>query len=53
MSRYFTVDKILNDVAVESGLNPVTDPWDSTDPSFVQMKYLLNGAGQELLELYP
>ena len=53
MSRMFTVDKILNDVAVECGLTPSSQPWETTDPAFVQLRYLLNGAGQELLELYP
>lgn len=53
MARYFTAEKIINDVAVETGLNPSTDVWASTDPAFVQLRYLLNGAGQELLELYP
>ena len=51
-NRYITATKILNDTAVEVGINPIADPWNSTDPLFVQMKYLLNNAGQELLELY-
>ena len=53
MPRYFRADKIINDVAVESGLSPVDDVFASLDPSFIQMRYLLNGAGQEMLELFP
>tara|TARA_R110002110_G_scaffold345573_9_gene555865 strand:- start:2035 stop:2778 length:744 start_codon:yes stop_codon:yes gene_type:complete len=53
MARYATVDTILNDVAVESGLAPIAAPFDSSDPAFIQLRYLLNSSGQELLELYP
>lgn len=44
---------ILNRVAAEIGVAPVIDPYASTDPLFVQMKYLLNTAGEELGQAYP
>lgn len=43
---------ILNRVAAEIGVAPVVDPFSSTDPVFVQMKYLLNTAGEELAQAY-
>lgn len=45
--------KLLNRVAVECGLEPSADPFGSTDPSFVQLRYLLNTAGEELAISYP
>jgi hypothetical protein len=47
-----TANDILNRVAAETGLEPVTDPWGSTQQEFVQMRYLLNIAGEELSQLY-
>ena len=41
-------NEILNRVAAEVGLAPVSDPYASTDSNFIQMKYLLNSAGEEL-----
>ena len=43
---------ILNRVAAEVGLDPVDNPWDSQLQHFVQMRYLLNIAGEELCQLY-
>lgn len=48
-----TANEILNRVAAEVGIQPVSDPWASTDPAFVQMKFLLNTAGEELMQAYP
>lgn len=48
-----TANDILNRVAAETGLEPVTDPWGSPQQEFVQMRYLLNIAGEELSQLYP
>lgn len=48
-----TADAILNKVAAEVGLTPVSDPFGSSDASFIQLKYLLNTAGDELAALYP
>lgn len=48
-----TASNILNRVAAEVGLQPVTDPYSSADPSFIQLRYLLNTAGEELLMAYP
>lgn len=44
-----TANNILNRVAAEVGIQPVTDAYSAPDPSFVQMRYLLNTAGEELL----
>lgn len=49
MARYETAGDIINMVAAEVGLVPVTNPFVSTDPSFVQLTYLLTSAGRELL----
>lgn len=49
MGRYATAGDIINQAAVEVGLAPVADPYLSTDPSFVQLTYLLTAAGRELM----
>ncbi len=41
-------NEILNRVAAEVGLAPVSDPYASSDSNFIQLKYLLNAAGEEL-----
>lgn len=48
-----TASDIINRVAAEIGLEPVTDPYSSSDPAFIQMRYLLNTAGEELVQAYP
>lgn len=48
-----TANDIINKVAAEVGIAPVNEPYSSADPSFVQMQYLLNTAGEELLMAYP
>jgi hypothetical protein len=48
-----TANDILNQVAAETGIAPVADPFSSNDPSFVQMKFLINTAGDELAQAYP
>ena len=48
-----TANTILNRVAAEVGLEVVQDPFSSGDQNFIQMKYLLNTAGEELLQLHP
>lgn len=47
-----TANNILNQVAVETGSQPVSDPFASQDPTFVQLQFLLNTAGQELVQMY-
>ncbi len=44
-----TANEILNQVAAEIGLMPVADPYGSQDEAFIQMRYLLNTAGKELI----
>lgn len=48
-----TANDILNQVGVEVGLEPVTDPFSSSDQSYRQMRYLINTAGEELSQAYP
>lgn len=48
-----TAGDILNRVAVEIGMNPVADPYSSNDPLFIQMRTLLNVAGEEMIQAYP
>jgi len=43
-----SANDIINRVAAEVGLTPVPDPLTSQDASFIQMRYLLNTAGEEL-----
>ena len=43
---------ILNRVAAEVGLDPIDNPWDSQLQHFVQMRYLMQIAGEELCQLY-
>lgn len=47
-----TANAILNRVAVECGLDPAPDPYASSAKHFVQMRYLLQTAGEELAFLY-
>lgn len=44
---------IINRTAAECGLQPVVDPFSSQDPSFVQLRYLLDTCGEELTQAYP
>ena len=48
-----TANTILNRVAAEVGIEPITDPYGSTQQEFVQMRYLLDTAGEELCTSYP
>lgn len=47
-----TANTILNRVAAEVGLDQADNPFESTDKSFIQMKTLLNIAGDELADLW-
>ena len=44
-----TAGDIINRVAAEVGIRPVVDPYSSSDDAFVQMTYLLDIAGEELV----
>lgn len=52
MARFNTAGSIINAVAAETGLVPVSDPFASADPAFVQLCALLGTAGKELLTLF-
>lgn len=43
----------LNRVAVEVGLDAVTDPFSDANPDFKRLTYLINIAGEELSQLFP
>jgi hypothetical protein len=49
---YDTAGDVVNDAASEIGLVPVSDPFSSADPAFVQLCRLLTTAGRELLGLH-
>lgn len=55
MSALSTVNAnaIMNQVAVEVGLLPAAAPFGSSEDHFVQMRYLMQTAGQELLLAHP
>lgn len=42
------VNELLNRVAAEVGLTPVADPWADASQHFLQMRYMLQTAGEEL-----
>ena len=46
-------NEILNRVAAEVGIAPIESPMASQDPFFIQLRYLLNTAGEELMQAYP
>ena len=52
-STLMNASDILNRVAAEVGIQPVADPYASQDPFFIQLQYLLNIAGEELMQAYP
>ena len=53
LTTIITVNEILNRVAAEVGVQPVDSPFESQDPIFIQMRFLLDTAGEELLMSYP
>jgi hypothetical protein len=53
ITTLISANDILNRVAAEIGIAPVIDPYSSQDPTFIQMQYLLNTAGEELALAYP
>ena len=53
LGSILTAAEILNRTAAEVGVVPIASPYGTSDPIFVQMQYLLNIAGEELLYLYP
>ena len=50
ISTVSSANDIINRVAAEIGVAPIADPFGSDDPTFVRMRYLLNIAGEELVE---
>ena len=52
MARYDSANTIISRAMVEVGLTPASDPVSATDDDSIQFKNLLDGAGQELVNLY-
>lgn len=52
MPRFDTAANIINAAATECGLTPVTDPFASTDPAFIQLIQLLTSTGRELYGMH-
>lgn len=52
LTNAITVNNCLNRAAAEVGIEPVADPFGSTDAKFVKMVYLLQTAGEELVEAF-
>jgi hypothetical protein len=48
LPRFQTAGVTVNNVAAEVGLTPVTDPFVSTDPAFIQLRTILSSSGREL-----
>jgi len=44
-----TAGTIINRTAAEVGIEPVTDPYSSQDPQFIQLRYLLDSVGEEMV----
>lgn len=53
MPQYQTIGDLINRVAVGVGLTKASDPFASSDPSFVQLCTLANEVGDDLLLLCP
>ena len=53
INRLSTVNDVINQVAVEVGLNPASNVFASPDTAFEQLRYLLQSSLKELLELFP
>lgn len=49
---YDTAGDVINTAAAECGLTPVSDPFASQDPAFIQLCTLCTSAGRELLGLH-
>ena len=52
MARLESAYQIINDVALEVGLEPAADPYSSTDQAFAQLRGLLKTCGRELVTMY-
>ena len=48
-AQYPSIGTLINNVAVEVGLNASGAPLSSTDPNFVQMVVLANKLGKQLM----
>lgn len=55
MSRYVTAGDLVNNVALELGLilEPINDPYASSEQTIIQLRSLLNIAGKELVTMHP
>jgi hypothetical protein len=53
ISKTITAADAINRAAVECGLLPVSDPYASSDEAFIQLKFLLQTAGEDLVLAHP
>ena len=53
VTTLLTANEIMNRVAAEVGIEPIPDPFKSEQQEFVQMRYLLTVAGEELAAAHP
>ena len=52
MPRFATANDVINRAAIEIGIPEDPNPVTSTDENFVQLRGLLNSAGQEMVQLH-
>jgi hypothetical protein len=52
VARFDTAGTIINDVAVESNLSSVSDPYTSTEDNFVLLRTLLKNLGRKLINAW-
>ena len=53
MSQYASVNDVLNRVAVEVGFDSSNDPLADTNKIFNQLRFLMNSAAEELIQMHP
>ena len=53
MARLSTAEDIINKTAVSVGLNSTADPVGSNEDTYIQLRQLLDDAGQEMVEIFP
>ena len=52
LTTIISANDIVNRAAAEVGLAPVEDTYASLDPKFIQLRFLLNTAGEELMQAF-
>ncbi len=52
VNRFQSINSIVNRVAIEVGLDSVSDVFATTDPAFVRLRTLMTSAVQDLMEMF-